>query len=192
WPPRTIPAFGLPKRFPSPPASTTPIVCAMPRSYNVSVERVVLFARVPKLGAVKTRLVPPLTGEEALALHEAMLADQIAFLASLARPGRAAEVCLDAPWPADRPRPAGLAALPQTVQGTGSLGERLMRTFTRGHSGGTGRIAAIGSDAPTLPARLVDDALRRLEAGADAVVTPAKDGGYVLIATAGRHPALFR
>ena len=155
-------------------------------------ERVVLFAKVPRPGAVKTRLSPPLTEDEALALHEAMLADQIAFVGSFVRPGRTAEICLDAPWPADRARPAGLTALPQTLQGVGSLGARLDRALTRGHAGGTSRIAIIGSDAPTLPARLVDEAFRRLTDGADAVVTPARDGGYVLIATAGRLPALFR
>src|SRR5262245_37427103 len=192
WPPRTIPPFGFPKRFPSPPARTTPIVCAMSRSYNGSMERVVLFARVPRLGAVKTRLTPPLSEEEALALHEAMLHDQIAFVASFVGPGRTAEICLDARWPADRPRPAGPPALPTTLQGEGSLGSRLERTLARGHAGGTKRIAIVGSDAPTLPARLVEDAFSRLAGGADAVVTPARDGGYVLIATSGRHPALFR
>jgi len=155
-------------------------------------ERVVLFAKVPRRGAVKTRLSPPLTEDEALALHEAMLADQIAFVASFVRPGRAAEICLDARWPAGRPQPAGLTALPHTLQGEGSLGTRLERALARGHAGGTGRIAIIGSDAPTLPVRLVDEAFHRLGAGADAVVTPARDGGYVLVATAGRFPALFR
>jgi uncharacterized protein len=163
----------------------------MARSYNASVERVVLFARVPVRGAVKTRLTPPLTDLEALALHEAMLADQIAFVASLVRPGRMAELCLDAPWPDDRPRPAGLAALPHTLQGDGPLGARLDRTLARGHAAGTRRIAIIGSDAPTLPARIVEEAFRRLADGADAVVTPARDGGYVLVATAARLPALF-
>ena len=155
-------------------------------------ERVVLFAKVPRLGAVKTRLSPPLSEDEALALHEAMLADQIAFVASFVRPGRAGEICLDAAWPADRPQPAGLSTLPHTLQGVGSLGARLDRALARGHAGGTGRIVIIGSDAPTLPARLVDEAFRRLAEGADAVVSPARDGGYVLVATAGRFPALFR
>jgi len=64
--------------------------------------------------------------------------------------------------------------------------------FTRGHAAGVKRIAILGADAPTLPASLVEDAFARLRAGCDAVVTPADDGGYVLIATVGRCPALFR
>ncbi|HEX4825333.1 MAG TPA: TIGR04282 family arsenosugar biosynthesis glycosyltransferase [Candidatus Polarisedimenticolaceae bacterium] len=154
-------------------------------------ERVVLFARVPRRGAVKTRLAPPLSDDEALALHEAMLADQIAFVSSFAGPGRTAEICLDATWPEDRPRPDGLEKLPHTLQGEGSLGARLERTLARGHAAGTRRIAIVGADAPTLPARIVDEAFRRLADGADAVVSPARDGGYVLVATAGRCPALF-
>jgi glycosyltransferase A (GT-A) superfamily protein (DUF2064 family) len=46
-------------------------------------QRLILFAKIPRLGRVKTRLVPPLTPEQALTLYRAFLLDQIAFLSSL-------------------------------------------------------------------------------------------------------------
>jgi rSAM/selenodomain-associated transferase 1 len=154
------------------------------------VERVILFAKAPRSGGVKTRLAPPLTPEEASRLHEAMLRDQLAFVVSLIRPGRTAEICLDGPWACE---PDGIpTAIKRTVQNVGDLGHRMEAAFTRGHAAGVKRIAIVGSDAPTLPASLVDDAFERLRSGAHAVVTPADDGGYVLIATSGRCPALFR
>ena len=58
-------------------------------------ERLVLFAKTPRLHEVKTRLAPGLTPEFALALHEAMLADQTLFLNTLQGEGRSCEVCLD-------------------------------------------------------------------------------------------------
>lgn len=154
------------------------------------VERLILFARAPGTGSVKTRLVPPLTPEEASSLHEAMLLDQLAFVASLVQPGRTAELCLDFAWACD---PDTIPpTIKHTLQVDGDLGHRMEAALTRGHAAGVKWIAIIGSDAPTLPASLVEDAFARLRSGADAVVTPAEDGGYVLIATAGRTPALFR
>jgi rSAM/selenodomain-associated transferase 1 len=156
------------------------------------VERLILFARSPRLGEVKTRLAPPLTPGESLALHKAMLVDQIAFVASLVGPGRTGELCADGPWPTDGGVPALPTSMPRTLQAGGDLGRRMDAALARGHAAGAQRIAIIGTDAPTLPARIVEEAFTRLRDGADAVVTPAPDGGYALIATAGRFPALFR
>ena len=142
-------------------------------------ERVVLFAKTPRRGAVKTRLVPPLTEEQALALHEAMLSDQIDFVRSL---GRSAELCLDEPWP---DAPGGLET---TLQGDGDLGRRMLRALARG----PGPTAILGADAPTLPRSLVEEAFLRLRDGAEVAITPAQDGGYVLIATTTPLPELFR
>ena len=154
------------------------------------VERVILFAKAPRSGGVKTRLAPPMTLEEASGLQEAMLRDQLAFVATLIQPGRTAEICLDGAWECE---PDGIpASIKRTAQTGGDLGHRMDAALTRGHAAGVKRIAIVGSDAPTLPASLVEDAFARLRAGCDAVVTPADDGGYVLIATAGRCPALFR
>jgi rSAM/selenodomain-associated transferase 1 len=155
------------------------------------VERLIVFARSPRLGEVKTRLVPPLTPAQALALHRAMLGDQIAFAASFVRAGRTAELCADGPWIGES-APALPKGMTHTRQVSGDLGRRIEAALARGHASGARRIAIIGADAPTLPARVVGEAFSRLRDGADAVVTPSPDGGYALIATAGRFPALFR
>jgi rSAM/selenodomain-associated transferase 1 len=149
-------------------------------------ERLILFAKRPRLGEVKTRLVPPLSPAQALALYEAFLEDQLRFLLSLAGPGRAVELSTDEPW-----RPEGAPGIAVTEQGPGDLGDRLHRAFLRSRATGAERTAVIGADSPTLPARRVEQAFRQLSGGASAVLTPATDGGYVLIAMTEPAHALF-
>ena len=136
-------------------------------------ERLVLFAKTPRLHGVKTRLVPRLTEEQALLLHEAMLEDQTLFLKTLSSRARSCEVCLD------------------TQQGDGDLGARMHRALLRAFAEGAAAAAILGADAPTLPQALVDDAFALLARGADAVVIPAHDGGYVLVGASHPVPALF-
>ncbi len=136
-------------------------------------ERLILFAKTPRLHQVKTRLTPRLTAELALALHEAMLEDQTLFLRTLSFAGRSCEVCLDA------------------QQGEGDLGARMHRALMRAFANGAAAAAILGADAPTLPRKLVEDAFARLSAGADAVIVPAHDGGYVLVGASHPVPALF-
>lgn len=149
-------------------------------------ERLILFAKAPRRGSVKTRLVPPLTSDQALALHMAMLDDQVRFLRAFAALARAVEVCTDRPW-----TPTEGESLPQTLQGEGDLGDRIERALARGHAWGAERVVIMAGDAPTLPAAIVSDAFARLR-GSAAVVTPAPDGGYVLVGTARRCDGLFR
>lgn len=136
-----------------------------------------LFAKRPRAGRVKTRLVPPLTVEQALRLYTAFVEDQLRFLASMATPGRHVELAADGPWePTDPSTPLSIVQ-----QGPGDLGERMHRAFARSHAAGTESTVIVGADSPTLPASRVEAALGRLSAGASAVVSPADDGGYVLI-----------
>jgi len=160
--------------------------------YNLGVsERLILFAKRPRIGAVKTRLVPPLSAEQALALYEAFLEDQIRFVKSLAAPGREIEISTDEIWVPEGKLAVAAGELARTEQGPGELGERLHRAFVRSRSGGAERTVIVGADAPTLPSDRVEEAFRRLVAGAPAVVAPADDGGYVLIAMADPSSALF-
>ena len=150
-------------------------------------ERLVLFAKRPRAGRVKTRLVPPLTGEQALRLYTAFVEDQLRFLESMVTPGLLVELAADGPWGPDDP-PTTLSIV---EQGSGDLGGRMHRAFARSHAGGTERTVIVGADSPTLPASLVEAALGRLSAGASAVVSPAEDGGYVLIGMGRPVPELF-
>jgi uncharacterized protein len=145
-----------------------------------------LFAKAPAAGRVKTRLVPPLSEAQALALYRAFLEDAAASYASSAR----WEAVLDAdPDPED----PVLAALFQgrwrrRRQGPGDLGERLSASFEREFSDGAPAAVAVGSDHPALELRLLEQAFDRLGEGDDAVVIPADDGGYCAIGLASRAP----
>jgi rSAM/selenodomain-associated transferase 1 len=147
--------------------------------------RLILFAKRPRLGEVKTRLVPSLTPGQALGLYNAFLADQIAFIEQFAE-DRAVEICSDQPWTeAER-------GIRLTLQGAGDLGERMLRAFERSHAEGSKATVIIGADCPTLPAKYVERAFESLESGADAVISPADDGGYVLVGLARPRAELFR
>ena len=56
---------------------------------------------------------------------------------------------------------------------------------------GARRALILGADAPTVPRRLVEEAFFRLTSGADAVIVPAHDGGYVLVGASSPVPRLF-
>jgi rSAM/selenodomain-associated transferase 1 len=146
-----------------------------------AMQRLILFAKRPRLGGVKSRLASSLGAEAALGAHRAFVADQTGFLLRF-RESCSLELCSDGPW--ENGLPAGIAV---TEQGPGDLGERMLRAFERSDD----VTVIIGADCPTLPAGHVESALRLLREGAQAVVSPADDGGYVLIGMSAPHPALF-
>lgn len=146
----------------------------------------VLFAREPVLGRVKTRLVPRLTEPNALRLYRAFLED-------------AARICaFEGRWtPVVAVEPdAGSAALAglfpppwrRESQGSGDLGERLTRAFERELARGAPAVLAVGSDHPTLSGERLAEAFDRLASGARAVAIPADDGGYCAIGFAAAAP----
>jgi len=149
-----------------------------------------LFGKLPRLGRVKTRLVPPLSPAEAQRLYHAFLDDQLRFLRSFEPSARIAW------WSDEEPSPAEFADLPfdgidVRLQASGNLGTRLLHAFDQTSSGGPGPIVIIGADSPTLPAAHVRAAFAALEAGAPAVIAPAADGGYVLVGMTEPRRELF-
>lgn len=152
-------------------------------------ERIILFAKAPRRGEVKTRLAPPLSHDQALALYRAMLADQAAFVASLLGPAREGELCVAGVWPDGEN--LATAGLRRTDQGEGDLGARMGRAIGRALEDGAARVAIVGADAPTLPAGRVEEAFAALADGADVAITPAEDGGYVLVAASRPCATIF-
>ena len=130
---------------------------------------VVVMAKAPRPGAVKTRMCPPLTAEQAAELAEACLASTLAAVAGAAATRRV--LVLDGPagpW-----LPDGFELL--TPRGHG-LSERLAAAFED-----IGEAAlAIGMDTPQVTAELLDEAMDRARRtpAVDAVLGPADDGGY--------------
>jgi rSAM/selenodomain-associated transferase 1 len=152
----------------------------------------VLFAKRPVLGRVKTRLVPPLMPHQALELYEAFLRDQLSFLTSFRSSGWTVEACLDGPWTPGGALTGAAEGIRVTAQGPGDLGDRMLRAFARVTGTAPEPTVIIGADAPTLPRERVTTALRILEEDGEAVVvSPAEDGGYVLIGMTSPRPEVF-
>lgn len=150
-----------------------------------------IFAKQPLPGSVKTRLSPPLTFQAAADIYGCMLSDTLLKVAEVSgverllffEPSCGAADFFQEYFP-------GIRAFPQ--QGNG-LGERLETSFETAFSLGFKSVAAIGTDSPDLPLPYLEESFRLLEKGpADAVFGPAEDGGYYLVALRSCHPGLFR
>lgn len=151
-------------------------------------DRLLVFARAPVPGAVKTRLIPALGAEGAADLHARLLARTLetACAADLA------PVELWCTPDADHPAFAGAAGDPGVtlrVQPAGDLGQR-MRVALESTLADGGRALLVGCDCPALS---VDDLAGAFTALADhdVVLGPAEDGGYVLVGARRVSPVLF-
>jgi hypothetical protein len=151
---------------------------------------IIVFARAPVAGAAKTRLIPALGAAGAAALHE-RLVDRTLATAIAAGIGPVELCCApDAAHPA-------LAALARAHgatlgdQGRGDLGDRMLAAFRRTLAGRAGCAILIGSDCPALEPAHLRRAAASLAGGADAVLAPAEDGGYVLIGLKRAPASLF-
>jgi len=133
----------------------------------VSVQ-LLLFAKAPHPGRVKTRLCPPATPEQAAAIAEAALADTIDVLS--ATPAMRRTIVLSGQYPV----PAGWHAVAQRGSG---LAARLVHAYTETALTGIPSLL-VGMDTPQLTTALLTTAARTLGNGADAVLGPAEDGGW--------------
>jgi rSAM/selenodomain-associated transferase 1 len=127
---------------------------------------VLVMAKSPVAGRVKTRLCPPCTPAEAAAIAEAALADTLDAVAACGAGRRI--VALDGapgPW-----LPPGFEVIPQV---DGAFDHRLAAAWSA--AGGAG--VQIGMDTPQVTPALLDDALATLDA-TDAALGFAVDGGW--------------
>jgi rSAM/selenodomain-associated transferase 1 len=151
---------------------------------------VLLFARVPVPGRVKTRLAARIGEAEAAAAHRACTLDAIGLAQSvrgcrrrLLLAGeesrlRNAGIVLPAGWELERQRGR-------------DLGARLERAFAEAFRRGAEKVAAIGTDTPWMGRGRIETALEWLD-GDDVVLGPSADGGYYLVGARRFLPALFR
>lgn len=150
----------------------------------------VVVAKSPRPGEVKTRLCPPLALSDAAALHGAFLRDTIESLGLLTN---VQVVVAYAPAEDRAVFEAACRGAILVAQPDGDLGARLAATFETLHARGFRRVVAIGADTPTLPSGFVRRAFALLNRpDIDVVLGPADDGGYYLIGLAAPQPALFR
>lgn len=151
-----------------------------------------LFARLPRLGRVKTRLCPEFTEQEALALHRALLADSLDLLHRGAHSSSAKPFLYLSEAGALDPELAREAREAQVaIQKGDDLGERLAHAFQEQFGTGMRRVVVLGSDSPHLPCQRVERAFAELDSN-EMVLGPARDGGYYLIGATRLHPPLYR
>ena len=151
--------------------------------------RLIIFAKAPRAGFVKTRLIPALGAEGAAALARHMLGHTLDQ--ALAAGVQTVELCMS-PGPSD-PAWQGVVlptAVARSDQGDGDLGARMNRAMKRSLALRQGPALVIGTDCPALTAAKLREAAHQLEQH-DAVLIPAADGGYVLIGLQAACPALF-
>jgi rSAM/selenodomain-associated transferase 1 len=150
-----------------------------------------LFARAPRLGAVKTRLAARLGDESALALYRAFLVDACALAAQSATLGVERAVLAVA---GDRDDPeivrvATTQGLSVVAQPDADLGGRMYRLLCDELERAE-HVCLIGTDSPTLTVHQIAAAFDSL-ADAEVVIGPATDGGYWLVGARAPEPALF-
>lgn len=150
---------------------------------------ILVFAKAPIPGTVKTRLIPELGAAGAARLHEALLRNALG--AAISADVAPVEIWCDPttahPVFEDIHRRLGVRL--RTQQGL-DLGERMAFAFSESLQA-VQMALLIGTDCPELSQDDLRAALSTLRSGYDAVVSPAEDGGYVLIGLRRPAPELF-
>ncbi len=149
---------------------------------------ILVLAKAPEPGKVKTRLSPPLTPEQSCSVHEACLRCTCASLDQRKHIRRILAISPDIAtesfgsflgedwlrWP----------------QGDGDLGARLSRLIEQACAPLPQAVLCLGADSPTLPTNLLDEALYAI-ARFDVVLGPCDDGGVYVIGVSKPIEELF-
>jgi rSAM/selenodomain-associated transferase 1 len=157
----------------------------VPARDNVRV--LVIMAKAPKPGAVKTRLTPSLPLQAATEFYRCLLGDTLALARSLGGV-EIAIMCPDSDVN-ELARLAGQGARVVAQKGEG-LAAGLTSVFAHFAESQQRRIIAFNSDSPHLPRSVLEEAFEAL-ASHDTVVGPTYDGGYYLVGAKAFHPTLF-
>lgn len=147
-----------------------------------------VFAKRPEPGQVKTRLTPLLSEEAAAELYEAFLRDALAQYAEIE-----ADVRLYlAPPHTTLPEGWVPPGVTRHEQRGDDLGSRMARAFLETFASGYERVVIIGTDHPTLPTPFVEAAFETLEEPLSIAIGPSADGGYYLLGMNEFYPQLFQ
>jgi rSAM/selenodomain-associated transferase 1 len=145
----------------------------------------IIFYRNPELGKVKTRLAKTLGDEKALAIYlklsshtraitENLAIDKVIYYSNF--------VDTEDAWPN--------TTFQKKLQNGNDLGEKMNNAFVEGFKNGYKRICVIGTDCFELTGDIIKQAFDHLHTN-DAVIGPAKDGGYYLLSIKNLIPELF-
>jgi len=151
------------------------------------------MTKEPRAGQVKTRLMPPLTKEEAAALNICFLRDMAALITERAAQETVRGVAIYTPAGAAAAYadilPPGFHLFPQRGE---LLGERLIFALEDLFQLGFESACLLNSDSPTVPSQNFTEAVAILAQPEDTVVLgPTLDGGYYLIGVKRLHRSLF-
>src|SRR5580700_10740396 len=147
----------------------------------------VVMAKAPRPGMVKTRLTPSLSIEAATELYRCLLNDTMALARSLSD----VEVAILCPAPdVEELRRFARSAVEVVPQKGEGLAAGLTSVFAHFTARGRHRVVAFNSDSPHLPVSILERAFETLAAH-DVVVGPTHDGGYYLVGANASHPSLF-
>lgn len=148
--------------------------------------KLIIFSKNPELGHVKTRLAKHIGNDHALDVYLFLLNHTAEFTK---------EVCSDKTvyyskylgkedmWDSK--------IYTKKIQQGADLGERMLQAFADGFNEGYERIIIIGSDLHDLTTEEIDYAFTMLQ-NHDAVIGPAKDGGYYLLGIKEMHTSIFQ
>jgi uncharacterized protein len=153
-----------------------------------------IMIKTPRNGFSKTRLCPPLSGEEAAGISRCFLKDTGATLKALSHQdpfavGVAVYTPLGSEGELEQLLPAGFKMIAQRDK---DFGPRLVGAIQDLFSIGFGAVCLISSDSPTLPFSHLQELATFLKEPKDRVVIgPSSDGGYYAIGMRHPHPRLF-
>ena len=147
----------------------------------------VIMAKAPKPGMVKTRLTESLPSPAVTALYRCLLEDTLALAKSLT----SVEVAVMCPE-SDQAELAHLLGdtVPVVAQEGEGLAAGLTSVFRHFTAPGRQRVIAFNSDSPHLAPSVLGSAFEMLTTH-DVVVGPTHDGGYYLVGARAAHPSLF-
>jgi rSAM/selenodomain-associated transferase 1 len=148
----------------------------------------IIMAKKPKVGSIKTRLCPPLKLDEAAMLYEALLWDTIEMVTGVRDIDLA--IAITPPESSEyfkQITPLDTILIPVACA---DIGECLACVLGKLIDMGYDRVMALNSDGPTLPPGYIQAAIQSLEQH-DLVLGPAEDGGYYLVGFQELHTKIF-
>lgn len=154
----------------------------------MSTDALIVFAKPPTPGRVKTRLTPALTAAAAAELYAAFLKDALLQYEPLAVDVR---LYLGDAAPAVEAWTREHTEAEVHYQHGPDLGTRMARAFVESFAAGYERLVIIGTDHPTLPTPFIAQAFARLDTPQAITLGPSSDGGYYLLGMNDYFPALF-
>ncbi|MDR4460451.1 MAG: TIGR04282 family arsenosugar biosynthesis glycosyltransferase [Nitrospirales bacterium] len=159
------------------------------RSLTPATSAIIVFAKAPVAGQVKTRLCPPLTPDEAASLHGSLVLDMLERCQSLRGYDRILAGTPSPHHPFFRAMEARFK-IPVWDQIGDDLGTRMASAFNQALGSPYRSVVVIGTDIPGINGPLLTTALESLH-DHDVVLGPTMDGGYYLIGLRTPVPELF-